>query len=147
MTSSPTTAALTLSLTGPFARQGTEAAEGVRLWAETAGVRLTLVDDAGSAATAEKAYAQWVDSIDLLLGPYSSGLVRAIAPLVADAGRLLWNHGGSADDLAQPGVASVPAPASSYLMASWRKRSPARSTRWWSCVALDGSPERLPMGQ
>jgi ABC-type branched-subunit amino acid transport system substrate-binding protein len=115
MTSSPTTAALTLGLTGPFARQGTEAAEGVRLWAEEAGVRLTLVDDAGSATTAGEAYAQWVDSIDLLIGPYSSGLVRAIAPLVVDAGRLLWNHGGSADDLAQPGVASVPAPASTYF--------------------------------
>jgi ABC-type branched-subunit amino acid transport system substrate-binding protein len=115
MTSSPTTAALTLSLTGPFARQGTEAAEGVRLWAEEAGVRLTLVDDAGSAATAAKAYAQWVDSIDLLLGPYSSGLVRAIAPLVGDAGRLLWNHGGSADDLPQPGLATIPAPASTYF--------------------------------
>jgi branched-chain amino acid transport system substrate-binding protein len=115
MTSSPTTAALTLSLTGPFARQGTEAAEGVRLWAATAGVRLTLVDDAGSAATATEAYAHWVDRVDLLLGPYSSGLVRAIAPLVVDAGRLLWNHGGSADDLTQPGVASVPAPASSYF--------------------------------
>jgi ABC-type branched-subunit amino acid transport system substrate-binding protein len=115
MTSSLTTAALTLSLTGPFARQGTEAAEGVRLWAEAAGVRLTLVDDAGSAATAAEAYAQWVDRIDLLLGPYSSGLVRAIAPQVADAGRLLGNHGASADDLAQPGVVSVPAPASSYF--------------------------------
>jgi branched-chain amino acid transport system substrate-binding protein len=115
MTSPPTTAALTLSLTGPFARQGTEAAEGVRLWAETAGVRLTVVDDAGSAATAAEAYAQWLDSVDLLLSPYSSGLVRAIAPLVRNAGRLLWNHGGSADDLAQPGLVSVPAPASSYF--------------------------------
>jgi ABC-type branched-subunit amino acid transport system substrate-binding protein len=115
MTSSPITAALTLSLTGPFARQGTEAAQGVRLWAEQAGVRLTLINDAGSAATAAQAYAQWVDSIDLLLGPYSSGLVRAIVPLVGAAGRLLWNHGGSADDLTQPGVASVPAPASTYF--------------------------------
>jgi ABC-type branched-subunit amino acid transport system substrate-binding protein len=115
MTSSPATAALTLSLTGPFARQGTEAAEGVRLWAEEAGVRLTLVDDAGSAATAAKAYAQWVNCIDLLIGSYSSGLVRAIAPLVREAGRLLWNHGGSADDLAQPGVASIPASASTYF--------------------------------
>ena len=115
MASSPNTAALTLSLTGPFARQGTEAAEGMRLWAEAAGARLTLVDDAGSAATATEAYAHWVGSVDLLIGPYSSGLVRAIAPLVVDAGRLLWNHGGSADDLIQPGVASVPAPASSYF--------------------------------
>ncbi len=110
-----TTAALTLSLTGTFARQGTDAAEGVRLWAEEAGVRLTLVDDCGSKVSAVQAYAAWIDHVDLLLGPYASGLVRAIAPLVRDAGRLLWNHGGSADDLAQPGVVSLPAPASSYF--------------------------------
>lgn len=111
----PTTAALTLSLTGPFQRQGTEAAEGARLWAEMAGIRLTLVDDGGSTATAVQAYTDWVDGVDLLLGPYSSGLVRSVAPVVCDAGRLLWNHGGSADDLAQPGVVSLPAPASSYF--------------------------------
>jgi hypothetical protein len=28
---------------------------------------------------------------------------------------VLWNHGGSTDDLARPGVASLPAPASSYF--------------------------------
>ena len=115
MNSPPTTAALTLSLTGPFERQGTEAAEGVRLWAELAGIRLTLVDDRGSKTAAARAYAAWLDSMDLLIGPYASGLVRAVAPLVRDAGRLLWNHGGSADDLAQPGVVSLPAPASSYF--------------------------------
>jgi branched-chain amino acid transport system substrate-binding protein len=111
----PTTAALTLSLTGPFERQGTEAAEGVQLWADQADVRLTLVDDGGSKAAAVQAYAQWVDSIDLLISPYSSGLVRAVAPLVGETGGLLWNHGGSADDLARPGVVCLPAPASSYF--------------------------------
>jgi ABC-type branched-subunit amino acid transport system substrate-binding protein len=111
----PTTAALTLSLTGPFARQGIEAAEGVRLWAERAEVQLTLVDDGGSADAAVQAYARWLDGVDLLLGPYSSGLVRAMASLVCDGGRVLWNHGGSADDLAGAGVASLPAPASSYF--------------------------------
>jgi ABC-type branched-subunit amino acid transport system substrate-binding protein len=115
MNTPPTTAALTLSLTGPFQRQGTEAAEGVRLWAEMAGIRLILVDDGGSTDTAVQAYTDWVDSIDLLIGPYSSGLVRAVASLVRDAGRLLWNHGGSADDLVQPGVAFLLAPASSYF--------------------------------
>jgi ABC-type branched-subunit amino acid transport system substrate-binding protein len=109
------TAALTLSLTGPFKRQGTEAAEGARLWAERTGARLTLVDDGGRRATAIQAYTAWLANADLLLGPYGSGLVRAVAPLVRDAGRLLWNHGGSADDLAQPNVASLPAPASSYF--------------------------------
>lgn len=106
---------MTLSLTGPFERQGSESAEGIRLWAEEADVRLTLVDDHGSKRAAVEAYATWIDSVDLLIGPYSSGLVRAIAPLVRDARRLFWNHGGSADDLAQPWVASLPAPASSYF--------------------------------
>jgi ABC-type branched-subunit amino acid transport system substrate-binding protein len=115
--SPPTTAALTLSLSGSFARQGTEAAEGIRLWAETSGVHLTLVDDRSSKDTAIQAYAAWTDngSPDLLLGPYASGLVRAVAPVACAAGHLLWNHGGSADDLARPGVVSLAAPASSYF--------------------------------
>ena len=115
MKSPPITAALTLSLTGRYERQGAEAAEGVRLWAAAAGVRLTLVDDQGSRGAAVQAYTAWLDNADLLIGPYASGLVRAIAPLVRDAGRVLWNHGGSADDLALPGIASLPAPASSYF--------------------------------
>jgi len=118
MTSSaPTTAALTLSLTGSFARQGTEAALGIRLWAEASGIRLTLVDDRSSKDIAIQAYSAWIDndSPDLLLGPYASGLVRAVAPVARTTGRLLWNHGGSADDLAQPGVVSLAALASSYF--------------------------------
>jgi branched-chain amino acid transport system substrate-binding protein len=113
-----TTAALTLSLTGLYERQGVDAAEGVRLWAEDAGIRLILVDDHGKRDAAVKAYAAWTadaDGVDLLLGPYSSGLVRAVAPLVSESGALLWNHGGSADDLARPGVVSLLAPASSYF--------------------------------
>jgi branched-chain amino acid transport system substrate-binding protein len=113
--SPPITAALTLSLTGRYERQGTLAAEAIRLWAEAAGVQLILVDDRGSRETALQAYRAWIDTADLLIGPYASGLVRAIAPLVRDGGRVLWNHGGSADDLAQPGIASLPAPASSYF--------------------------------
>jgi ABC-type branched-subunit amino acid transport system substrate-binding protein len=113
---SPTiTAALTLSLTGQYERQGTEAAEGVRLWADEAGIRLTLIDDHSSKARAVDTYAGWIDGVDLLLGPYASGLVRAVAPLVRDARRILWNHGGSADDLAQRGIAFLPAPASTYF--------------------------------
>jgi ABC-type branched-subunit amino acid transport system substrate-binding protein len=87
----------------------------VRLWAEASGVRLALVDDGGSTEAALHAYSGWIGTADLLIGPYASGLVRAVAPLVREAGRVLWNHGGSADDLAQPGVACLPAPASSYF--------------------------------
>ncbi len=109
------TAALTLGLTGPYRRQGADAAQGVRLWAHATGVRLILADDHGAKQAAARAYAAWIDRVDLLLGPYASGMVRAVAPLVRRAGRLLWNHGGSADDLAQPGVVCLPAPASSYF--------------------------------
>ena len=115
MKSQAITAAMTLSLSGRYERQGTDAADGIRLWAEDAGVRLTVVDDRGSRQAAIEAYSSWLDTVDLLIGPYSSGLVRAVVPLVRGGGRVLWNHGGSADDLAQPGVASVPAPASSYF--------------------------------
>jgi ABC-type branched-subunit amino acid transport system substrate-binding protein len=116
MGTATTTAAGTLSLTGPFARQGTEAAQGMESWAAEAGVRLTVVDDGGLRSAALQAYTAWLDQgVDLLLGPYASGLVRAVAPLVCDAGRLLYNHGGSADDLARPGLVSLPAPASTYF--------------------------------
>ena len=46
MGSLPVTAALTLGLTGPFRRQGADAARGVQLWAQAAGVGLTLADGA-----------------------------------------------------------------------------------------------------
>jgi ABC-type branched-subunit amino acid transport system substrate-binding protein len=115
-TSTPTAAAVTLGRTGPFARQGMEAGAGLELWAEEEDVRLTVVDDGGSRSAALRAYAAWLDQgVDLLVGPYASGLVRAVAPLVCDAGRLLYNHGGSADDLARPGLVSLPAPASTYF--------------------------------
>jgi ABC-type branched-subunit amino acid transport system substrate-binding protein len=110
------TAALTLSLTGRYRRQGNEAAAGIRLWADAESVQLTLVDDGGVAEAAIKAYTSLLGKVDLLIGPYSSGLVRAIAPhLRRVGGQLLWNHGGSADDLARPGIVSLAAPASSYL--------------------------------
>jgi branched-chain amino acid transport system substrate-binding protein len=109
-------AAVTLSLTGPFARQGQDAADGLALWAQEAGVRLAIVDDGGSEPAAIRAYVAWLDDgVDLLIGSYGSGLVRAVAPLVCGHGRLLWNHGGSADDLARPGLVSLPAPASTYF--------------------------------
>jgi branched-chain amino acid transport system substrate-binding protein len=88
----------------------------LELWAQEAGVRLAIVDDGGSRSVALRAYAAWIrQGVDLLLGPYGSGLVRAVAPLVCDGGRLFYNHGGAADDLARPGLVSLPAPASSYF--------------------------------
>jgi len=109
------TAAATLGITGRYRRQGTEAAEALRLWAEHEDVQLNLVDDAGSADVVTSAYTGWIGQIDVLIGPYASGLVRTIAPLFRDSGQLLWNHGGSADDLARPRIVCLAAPASTYF--------------------------------
>lgn len=111
-----TKAAATISLSGPLALQGQQAARGLELWASSDQIELEIVDDAGSAAMALEIYQSWLsDGKDLLLGPYGSNLVRRVGPITSGKGVLLWNHGGSADDLTRPFVVSVPAPASSYF--------------------------------
>ncbi len=110
------TAAATVSLTGPHALQGRHAARGLELWASADQIKLQISDDAGSATTARDAYRRWLGGqVDLLLGPYGSGLVRQVAPIVSRHGALLWNHGGSADDLTRPLLVPVSAPASTYF--------------------------------
>jgi len=110
-------AAATGSLTGPLALQGGQAAAGLRWWADQASdIDLEVADDTGSASVATVAYQRWVDEgVDILLGPYGSNLVRAVLPVVTDAGKIMWNHGGSADDLTHPLVVPLPAPASTYF--------------------------------
>jgi branched-chain amino acid transport system substrate-binding protein len=112
------TAAATLSLSGTLALQGTQAARGIELWADEDQVRLHLVDDASRPEVAGRAYREWLlaGELDLLLGPYGSNMVRGVAPLASQRGVLLWNHGGSSDDLARPWVVPVAAPASTYFL-------------------------------
>ncbi|HYZ99190.1 MAG TPA: ABC transporter substrate-binding protein [Acidimicrobiales bacterium] len=109
-------AGATLGLTGRYAVQARQAQAGLELWASDSGVDLVVVDDRGSADQAVAAYRALLDDgVDVLLGPYGSGTVRRVAPVVCGTGRVLWNHGGSADDLARHGLATVVAPASTYL--------------------------------
>lgn len=109
-------AVVTLGVTGRYAAQATQARAGLELWAEQDGIDLDVRDDQGSPDVALAAYRDFLEGdADILFGPYSSGLVRRVADTVCRAHRLLWNHGGSADDLARPGLVSVLAPASSYL--------------------------------
>lgn len=89
---------------------------GLEVWAIDEGVDLRVVDDRGVVAVAQAAYRDFIaEGIGLLLGPYGSDLVRGVATEVCDVGRLLWNHGGAADDLPRPALVTVVAPASSYL--------------------------------
>jgi len=76
---------------------------------------LHVVDDGGTRAGVRGALEE-VAEADLLVGPYGSDLVDEAARWAAERGRVLWNHGGSADEVERlPGVVSVPSPASRYL--------------------------------
>jgi len=82
-------------------------------------VALIHYDDASSpvraVANIERLVA--VDRVQILIGPYSSDLTRAVAPVASRYGRVLWNHGGAADDLHRPGgrVAGILTPVSRYF--------------------------------
>ncbi|MGH9248038.1 MAG: ABC transporter substrate-binding protein [Acidimicrobiales bacterium] len=109
-------AGVSLGLTGRYAVQSTQVRAGLDLWAADQPVELVIIDDRGSPSRAMAAYdGLLADGIEILLGPYGSGTVRHVAPVVCGSGRLLWNHGGAADDLASPLLATVVAPASTYL--------------------------------
>jgi branched-chain amino acid transport system substrate-binding protein len=79
--------------------------------------RLALADDGGTAEALRRAL-DALTGADLVVGPYGSGLTGEAARWAAEHGRVLWNHGGSADEVeARPGVVSVASPTSRYLAA------------------------------
>jgi ABC-type branched-subunit amino acid transport system substrate-binding protein len=117
-----------LSLTGRYGFLGRLAAAGLRQAVQDArtlgGIRigeerlapeLHVIDDGGTRTGVRRALEE-VAEADLLVGPYGSDLVDEAARWAAERGRVLWNHGGSADEVERlPGVVSVPSPASRYL--------------------------------
>lgn len=107
-----------LSLTGRFAQFGSQAALGLQAWQSLDGAAEVIVEDDRSDRQALEAMLPSVAlRCDLLLGPYSTILMRAAGRIAADSGRLIWNHGGSGDDVEQahPGhVVSVLTPTSRY---------------------------------
>jgi ABC-type branched-subunit amino acid transport system substrate-binding protein len=109
-------AAASLGLSGRYAVQAREALAGLELWATDCGVDLVTLDDEGTPSRAVGIYRDLLaEGTEILVGPYGSHTVRQVAPVVCGTGRVLWNHGGAGDDLPAPGLASVVAPASSYL--------------------------------
>jgi ABC-type branched-subunit amino acid transport system substrate-binding protein len=107
-----------LSLSGKYARFGRQAAQGLETWRSLGGAAdLVIEDDRSDRHALEAALPGVAARSDLLLGPYSTQLMRTAGRIAADAGRLLWNHGGSGDDVeaAHPGhIVSVLTPASHY---------------------------------
>lgn len=108
-----------LSLSGRFAPFGQQAARGLEVWAALDGNADVLIEDDASDVRQLQALLPGVAArCDLLLGPYSTVLMRAAGDMAADNGWLIWNHGGSGDDVetAHPGhVVSVLTPTSRYM--------------------------------
>jgi len=125
---------LSISLTGRFSAQGREALDGLRLWqsyvngrggitigqAATQPVQLVFYDDQSRASLARENALRLLrqDRVDVLFGPYSSGLTMTVAEVARQHGKALWNHGGSSDEIfnrSSKHVVSTPTPASDYL--------------------------------
>jgi ABC-type branched-subunit amino acid transport system substrate-binding protein len=110
-----------LSLTGRYGRFGRQAANGLLAWQRLAGepVELVVEDDGSDPATFAAAFPRVANRVDLLLGPYSTELMRLAAEFVSDLDALVWNQGGAGDDVQalSPGhVVSVLAPTSRYAV-------------------------------
>ena len=129
------TVGMAVSLTGQFSGQGIQALAGARAWVQdcnseggiyvaSAGrkllLRLTHYDDESAPGVAAALTERLIleDRVDLLLGPYSSVLNMAAAPVAERHRRVLWNHGGASDGINQQGyrwTVSILTPASTYL--------------------------------
>lgn len=107
-----------LSLTGRFARFGTQALHGLTIWrSRTEAAELVVEDDRSDPKSLDSAFPDLARRCDLILGPYSTHLMRRAGNIGAHLDRLIWNHGGSGDDVqrAHPGhLVSVLTPASRY---------------------------------
>jgi ABC-type branched-subunit amino acid transport system substrate-binding protein len=107
-----------LSLSGKFAQFGRQAARGLETWRSLDGTAEILIeDDRSDRRMLETVLPGVAARCDILLGPYSTQLMRAAGRIAAESGWLVWNHGGSGDDVerAHPGhVVSILTPTSRY---------------------------------
>ncbi|HEX5406386.1 MAG TPA: ABC transporter substrate-binding protein [Pseudonocardiaceae bacterium] len=109
-----------LSLSGRYARFGRQAARALEIWRSMYGIGdLTIEDDRSDPNTLASVLPRVAANCDIVLGPYSTQLMKRAGRIAADGDFLLWNHGGSGDDIeaAYPGhVVSVPTPTRSYAI-------------------------------
>ncbi len=110
-----------LSLTGRYGRFGRQAANGLMAWQRLVGadVAVEIEDDESDPETFVPRLARVASRCDLLLGPYSTELMRAAASALDDLDVVLWNQGGAGDDVQAlcPGrMVSVLAPTSRYAL-------------------------------
>jgi ABC-type branched-subunit amino acid transport system substrate-binding protein len=108
-----------LSLTGRFGRFGRDAAQGLEVWRDLCAgdLALEIEDDGSDPGRLGEALPRIAHRSDVLLGPYSTQLMREAGRVLGGIDGVLWNHGGAGDDVQRscPGrIVSVLAPTSRY---------------------------------
>lgn len=126
---------VSISLSGRYSVQGRQSFEGLNLWVKDTNqsgvilikkngkklpVKLIYYDDGSSSETCKILLERLIakDKVDVLIGPYSSGLTLSAAPIADKYKKILWNHGGSSDEIFKKGfryIVSTISPASKYL--------------------------------
>src|SRR4029453_11956030 len=88
------------ALSGRFARFGVRAANALNVWSELDGAaNVVTEDDRSDPEVVEDAMKRVAAHCDVLLGPYSKQLVWRAARIAMASDWLLWNHGGSGEDV------------------------------------------------
>ncbi|MEZ0284638.1 MAG: hypothetical protein ACAH79_05315, partial [Thermoleophilia bacterium] len=105
-----------LALSGRYAAMGSQAAMGLRAWADDRGVELRIEDDRSEPAESARLLGSLATGADLVFGPYGSGPARAVARELAGRPEVVWNHGGAAVPRTGARMVDVLGPADSY----WR---------------------------
>lgn len=126
------TIGLTVSMSGRYAHPGGQALVGAQAWVddinrsgglridEALPVRLVHYDDESSvrrcAELTERLLAH--DRVDILLGPYSSGLALRAARVAEGHQHVIWNQGGASETIYQKGfdwVVGILTPPNRYF--------------------------------
>src|SRR5262249_40530767 len=85
-------------------------------------------------------------------GPYSSSLTMSVAEIAEEYKKVLWNHGGSSDEIFRHGwryLVGIQSPASDYLRALpyWLAEESRPSTGFVCCIqAVELSDGTSPVG-
>jgi branched-chain amino acid transport system substrate-binding protein len=125
----PIKVGVTISLSGEYAAPGSEQLEGIQMWAHDLNARGALLgrpveivyyDDKSDASTSAALYERLIreDKVDLLLGPYSSGLTLAASGVAEKHDFPMVATGASATEIWSRGyknIFQVDAPADTYL--------------------------------
>ena len=115
---------ISISLSGRYSLQGKESFEGLKLWVKDVNqsggifvrkynkklpVELIFYDDESTVERCKSLVEKLIveDKVDILIGPYSSGLTLSVVSIAQNYEKILWNHGGSSDDITKEGYTKM----------------------------------------